>query len=174
MNKGNYISVFFHDERPLLEAVKRLQKNNETIVDVLTPFPVHGIDKALSMKRTRIPVGGFVFGALGAFLAFGFQTWVFTVDYPLIIGGKPYFAAPAFIPITFEMTVLFGGLAMAAAFLIKSGLKPEIEFKPIDERIMDDRFVILVDSTRGKTTAEKVRSSLEGIEVVNINEHTNG
>ncbi len=59
----------------------------------MTPFPVHGMDEALEIKRTRIPVGGFIFGALGAILAFGFQAWVFTVSYPLIIGGKPLFCS---------------------------------------------------------------------------------
>ena len=63
--------------------------------------------KLCEIKRTRIPVVGFIFGALGAILAFGFQAWVFTVSYPLIIGGKPFFSVPTFIPITFECTVLF-------------------------------------------------------------------
>lgn len=168
-----YISVVFDDEVPMLKAVRKLRENNETIIDVLTPFPVHGLDSALSIKRSRIPVGGFVFGALGAILAFGFQAWVFTVDYPLIIGGKPYLAAPAFIPITFEVTVLFGGLAMVAAFLIRSRLKPEITFKPIDDRIMDDRFVILVDSA-DELTIERIKTTLSGIQTFKINEYNNG
>jgi hypothetical protein len=168
MNEKNYISVFFDDERPLLQAVKKLLENNETIADVRSPFPVHGLDELLSMKRTRIPVGGFVFGALGAILAFSFMAWVFTVSYPLIIGGKPFFAVPSFIPITFEMTVLFSGLAMAIAFLVRSKLKPDIYFEPLDSRNTDNIFLILVDSGNGKTTVDKVRSVLEGIQVVEI------
>jgi len=174
MAKNKYISVSFDDEVPMLQAVRKLRENNETILDVLSPFPVHGHDNALSIKRSRIPVGGFIFGALGAVLAFGFQAWVFTVSYPLIIGGKPFFSIPTFIPITFECTVLFGGLAMAAAFLIRSGLKPEITFESIDERITDDHFVILIDSGEDKTTVEKVKSALSGIQTIKINEHTNG
>lgn len=174
MNNSKYISVSFDDEKPLLQAVKKLLENKITIIDVLSPFPVHGMDNALSIKRSRIPVGGFIFGALGAVLAFGFQSWVFTVDYPLIIGGKPYLSAPAFIPITFEVTVLFGGLAMAAAFLIRSKLKPEITFEPIDERIMDDHFIILIDSGKEETSVEKIQSALAGIEIINIKEQTNG
>lgn len=169
-----YISVVFDDEVPMLKAVRKLRDNNETIIDVLTPFPVHGLDNALSIKRSRIPVGGFIFGVIGAILAFGFQVWVFTVDYPLIIGGKPYLAAPAFIPITFEVTVLFGGLAMVAAFLIRSRLKPEITFKPIDDGIMDDRFVILVESGDEITTVDRIKTTLSGIQTLKINEHTNG
>ena len=144
MINRKYISIYFDDEVPLLEAVRKLRDSKEIIVDVLSPFPVHGLDEALSIKRSRIPVGGFIFCALGAILAFGFQAWVFTKSYPLIIGGKPFFSVPTFIPITFEMTVLFAGLSMVAALLIRSKLKPDIRFKPVDERITDDMFVILV------------------------------
>ncbi len=168
MRARNYISIYFDDEVPLLQAVKKLRDSNMIIADVLSPFPVHGIDEALSMKRTRIPVGGFIFGALGALLAFGFQAWVFTVSYPLIIGGKPYFAAPSFIPITFELTVLFSGLSMAAALLIRSRLKPDIRFAAIDKRITDDRFVILVEATDEVTTLKSVTTLLSGIQTIEI------
>jgi hypothetical protein len=168
MKSSNYISIYFDDEVPLLHAVEKLREGKENIIDVLSPFPVHGLDEALSIKRSRIPVGGFIFGALGAILAFGFQAWVFTVSYPLIIGGKPFFSVPTFIPITFEVTVLFAGLSMVAAFLIRSKLKPEISFDPVDERITDDRFVILVGAHDIETTLIRVRSLLAGIQILEI------
>ena len=168
MRNRNYISIFFDDEVPLLQAVRKLRESNEIITDVLSPFPVHGLDEALSIKRSRIPVVGFIFGAIGAILAFGFQAWVFTVSYPLIIGGKPFFAAPAFIPITFEVTVLFAGLSMVAAMLIRSKFKPDIRFVPIDKRITDDRFVILVEAADAKTTLMRVKSVLSGIQTIEI------
>jgi hypothetical protein len=168
MSNTKYITIAFDDEVPLLQAVKKLRENKEIIKDVLSPFPVHGLDEALSMKRTRIPVVGFIFGALGASLAFIFQAWVFTVSYPLIIGGKPFFSVPTFVPITFEVTVLFSGLAMVAALLIRSRLKPEITFSPIDERITDDRFVILVDTPDDEDSLKRVKSILSGIQTVEI------
>jgi Protein of unknown function (DUF3341) len=170
MRSRNYISVYFDDEVPLLEAVRMLREKKETIADVLSPFPVHGLDEALSMRRSRIPVGGFIFGALGAVLAFGFQAWVFTVSYPLIIGGKPFFSVPTFIPITFEVTILFAGLSMVAAFLIRSKLKPDIRFKPFDESVTDDRFVILVEASDEEGTLERVKSILSGINTLEIGE----
>jgi hypothetical protein len=168
MNDRNYISVYLDDEVPLLQVVRKLRDNNETIIDVLTPFPVHGLDEALSMKRSRIPVGGFIFGVLGAILAFGFQAWVFTVSYPLIIGGKPFFAAPAFIPITFELTVLFSGLAMVAALLIRSKMKPDIRFEAIDKSTTDDMFVILIDTKNDVAALERIKSILSGMRIVEI------
>jgi hypothetical protein len=168
MSSRNYIEVYFDDEAPLLQAVKKLRENNETITDVLSPFPVHGLDEALSIKRSRIPVVGFIFGAIGAISAFGFQAWVFTTSYPLIIGGKPFFSVPTFIPITFEVTVLFAGLSMVAALLIRSHLKPEIYFKPVDERITDDRFVILVGTSDEEKSLARVSSILSGIQTAEI------
>ena len=94
MEKKNLITIIFDDEKPLLQAVKKLQESNEKIIDVLTPFPVHGLDKALRMKRTSIPMIGFIFGALGGLLGFVFQAWVFTIDYPLVFGGKPFLSVP--------------------------------------------------------------------------------
>jgi hypothetical protein len=168
MNNRNYILVSFDDEVPLLEAIKKLRDNNEIINDVRSPFPVHGIDEALSIKRSRIPVVGFIFGALGAILAFGFQAWVFTSSYPLIIGGKPFFSVPTFVPITFEVTVLFAGLSMVAALLFRSGLKPEITFDSVEERITDDRFVIMVKAQDDESTLNRIRLLLTGIQTVEI------
>lgn len=168
MNDRNYISIFFSDEEPLILAVKKLLAGNEIILDVRTPFPVHGLEKLLSIKRSRIPVGGFIFGALGAVLAFSFMAWVSTVSYPLISGGKPFFAVPSFIPITFECTVLFAGISMVAALLIRSNLSPDIRFVPLSESITDDMFVILIDSAGGKTTLEKIKATLSDIQVIEI------
>jgi hypothetical protein len=168
MIQRNNILISFDDEVPLLQAVRKLRDNKEIITDVLSPFPVHGLDEALSIKRSRIPVVGFIFGAIGALLAFGFQAWVFTVSYPLIIGGKPFFSVPTFIPITFEVTVLFAGLSMVAAMLIRSKLKPEIRFEPVEARITDDRFVILVEAEDEETTLSRIRSLLSGIHTIEI------
>jgi hypothetical protein len=168
MSKRSFISVVFSDEEPLLSAVKKLRENDVVINDVRTPFPIHGIDEALEMKRTRIPVVGFIFGALGATLAFWFQAWVFTKSYPLIFGGKPFFSVPTFVPITFEVTILFSGLAMVAAFLFRSDLKPDIDFEVIDPRITDDMFVILIDAPDKENSLNKIRSLLSGIQSVEI------
>ena len=169
MENNKFISVSFDDEIPLLQAVKRIQESNEKIIDVLTPFPVHGLDKALGMKRTSIPMIGFIFGALGGLLGFIFQAWVFTVDYPLVFGGKPYLSVPSFIPVTFECTILFAALSMVAAFLIKSRLKPKKDFDPIDPGITDDRFVILVNAGGDEeSTRDNIKSTLAGIQNLEI------
>jgi len=167
MENTNTLTIVFDDEQPMLQAVKKIREAGGQIIDVLTPFPVHGLDPALSMKRSRIPWIGFFGGLLGGLLGFGFQAWVFTVDYPLVFGGKPLLSVPSFIPVTFECTILFAALSMAGAFMIKSKLKPDRDFEPIDPAITDDRFLILVD-TEGDTSADKIRSAISGIKTVEI------
>jgi len=140
-----YISAYFEDEENLLRAAKDLKNNNISIQDVLSPFPIHGLDPILGFKKSLIPTVGFISGAIGTIVAFGFQTWAFTVDYPLFIGGKPHFSIPSFIPITFELTVLFAAFGMVTAFLVRSKLGPGAKKTIHDERITDDHFVIIVD-----------------------------
>ena len=165
MENAKTITIVFDDEQPLLQAVKKIRESGANIIDVFTPFPVHGLDPALSMKRSRIPLVGFIGGAIGGLLGFGFQAWVFTVDYPLVFGGKPMLSVPSFIPVTFECTILFAALSMAGAFFIKSRLKPDKKFEPVDPDITDDKFLILVD---GETSAEKIKTVLSGINTIEI------
>ena len=164
MENRKYITVVFDDEVPLLQAVHKIQENDQTILDVLSPFPVHGLDKALKMKRTRIPFAGFICGLIGGSFGFLFQAWVFTVDYPLVFGGKPYLSAPSFIPVTFELTVLFTAIGMVSALFIRSRFLPRKKFKPIHDRITDDRFVILVEAADNEeSTRSSLQSTLSGI-----------
>jgi len=156
-----YISAYFTDEENLLSATKILKEKNIPILDVLTPFPVHGLDKILELKDSKLPTVGFIAGAIGTLFAFGFQTWAFVVDYPLFIGGKPHFAIPAFIPITFEVTVLFAAFAMVFAFLFRSRLGFGAKNKIHDERITDDRFLIIIDADEKDDHFEEVKAILE-------------
>ena len=94
----------YDDEEILLRAVKQANEDHLEIMDVYTPFPVHGLDPLLGLAESRLHIAGFVYGAIGTLTAFLFMTWVFTRDWPIIFGGKPYWSVPAFIPITFELT----------------------------------------------------------------------
>lgn len=132
----------YDDEVKLIEAVREARAQHLDIHDVFTPFPVHGLDPVLGLAESRLHVGGFVYGACGTLLAFGFMTWVFTRDWPIIFGGKPYFSAPAFIPITFELTVLFAAIGMVVSFYLVCGLGPGAAEENIDDRITDDMFCL--------------------------------
>jgi len=142
MNK--YITAYYMDEEDLMKGLRQMKAKGLKVSDVLTPFPVHGIDKVLEIPRSRLTRVGFIAGAVGAAVAFGFQAWVFTIDYPLNFGGKPFFSVPSFIPVTFELTVLFAAFAMVIALLITNKLSPGTKPLIHDERCTDDRFLVLV------------------------------
>ena len=135
----------YNDEEELLAAVKQANTDHLEIMDVYTPFPVHGLDPLLGLAESRLHQTGFVYGALGTLTAFGFMTWVFTRDWPIIFGGKPYWSVPAFIPITFELTVLFASVGMVVTFYIICGMGPGISNPTLDDRITDDKFCLAFD-----------------------------
>ena len=163
------VSGYYEHPEDLVDAVKEIRKKELPIEDIFTPFPIHGLDELAGLKKSRIPTAGFIAGIIGAVSAFWFMTWIFTVDYPLVFGGKPYLAAPSFIPVTFELTVLFTAVGVASALFIRSRLIPRKSFKPVYERASDDRFVILIDTRENEESARKnIQSLLSGIPIVEI------
>jgi hypothetical protein len=132
----------YDDETDLLSAVKAAKKAHLDIMDVFTPFPVHGLDPALGLSESRLHIAGFVYGMTGTLTGFGFMTWVFTRDWPIIFGGKPYWPVPAFIPVTFELTVLFAAIGMVVTFYTVCGMGPGVTNPTLHDRITDDKFCI--------------------------------
>lgn len=162
MSKSKYIIGVYDDEEKLLRAVDNIQGRGIRIADAYTPFPVHGLPEALGLRRSAIPKVGFWFGALGAVSAILLQTYMLTWDWPIDIGGKPYFPFPSFIPITFELTVLFCALGMVGTYLYINYLKPGYEPTLADPRQTDDRFVLAVsaaDESTDNLTRQAFRDS---------------
>jgi len=136
----------YNDEVDLMKAIKVAKDNHLDIMDVYTPFPVHGLDDVMELSESRLHIAGFIFGALGTLTALGVMTWVFTRDWPIIFGGKPYFSLPAFIPITFELTVLFASIGMVVTFYTICGLGPGVTNPILDTRITDDKFCLAFET----------------------------
>ncbi len=143
----------YDDEEILLKAVRQAKVDHLEIMDVFSPFPIHGLDAALGLSESRLHILGFVFGALGTLTAFLGMTWVFTRDWPIIFGGKPYWSVPAFIPITFELTVLFSSIGMVVAYYTVCGMAPGVVNPNLDDRITDDKFCIAFNAS-GATEEE--------------------
>ena len=137
----------YDDEQVLMDAVKEARSEHLDILDVYTPFPVHGLDPILGLAESRLHIVGFLFGCVGALTAFLGMTWIFTDEWPMIIGGKPYWAVPAFIPITFEITVLFASIGMVVVFYAVNGLSPRAHTEVLHPRITDDKFAIAFDTS---------------------------
>ena len=145
-DKTEILFGLYNDETELMSAVKEAKNKHLEIWNVFTPFPVHGLDPILGLSESRLHIAGFVYGAIGCLFGFLFMTWVFTVDWPIIFGGKPYFSAPAFIPVTFELTVLFAAVGMVITFYTVCGMWPGANRPILDDRITDDKFCIAFDT----------------------------
>ncbi len=139
----------YDDEEILLEGCKKLKASGIHIADVFTPFPVHGIDQVIGLKRTRIAICAFLYGLTGATLATWMMWYMMVTDWPTDVGGKPSFAyfmnVPAFIPITFESTVLCAGHGMVITYLLRCFLLPGVRPKNPDPRTTDDKFLIYLE-----------------------------
>lgn len=146
MGAQRLVYGLYNDEEILLEAVKSANKEHLDIYDVYSPFPVHGLDPLLGLAESRLHIAGFIYGMIGLLTAFLGMSWIFTKDWPIIFGGKPYWSVPSFIPITFEVTVLFASIGMVVTFYIINGLGPGVENVYLDDRITDDKFCIAFDS----------------------------
>lgn len=137
----------------LLEAVKRLKLDGYRVIDTYTPFPVHGMDEAIGLKPSRLPRACLAFAILGLAIALGVQIWTSAYDYPLIVGGKPLAALPAFVPVAFELTVLFAGLGVVASLFLVSGMRPKFKVPNLHPGVNDDRFVVAAEIRAGASFA---------------------
>jgi hypothetical protein len=139
----------FENPKELLKASHRVRQASYTRWDAHSPFPVHGLERAMGQERSKVPWFVLIMGLAGAAVGMLLQWWVSALAYPLVISGKPLFSWPAFIPITFECGVLGGGLGALIGFLMLSKL-PE-HYHPLFhserfEAVSDDKFFISVEA----------------------------
>jgi hypothetical protein len=155
------IHAIFDDEEPLMTSVKSLRSNGIRITNAFTPFPVHGLDTAMGLPRTRLAICAFIYGLTGASLATLMMWYMMVGDWPTDVGGKPSFSyymnVPAFIPITFESTVLCAAHGMAITFFLRSWLVPGAKAKNPDPRTTDDKFMMVVE------TKEENKANVEAL-----------
>jgi hypothetical protein len=164
------IVAVYDDEEVLLDAIETVKKQNVKIDNVYTPFPVHGLEEAIGLQRSRIPTVGFIGGSVGLMTALSLQIFTMTIDWPNNIGGKPILPLPSFIPVSFELTVLFSAFSMVISYFIINNLKPSP--KPpfvYDERQTSDRFVLVMHPTAG-VGAEAIRAAVAGTRALDVRE----
>lgn len=140
--------ALYDDDDLLMHAVKKLRSEKYHIEEVYTPFPVHGLDKAMGLADTRIAITSFLYGCLGLAVAITMMDYIMIQDWPQDIGGKPSFSylenMPAFVPIMFEMTVFFAAHLMVITFYLRSKMWPFKKAENPDIRTTDDRFLVEV------------------------------
>ena len=145
---------FFDGPAALVEATQKVREAEYPDFDAYTPYPVHGLDAAQGLKRSPIPFVTMAAGITGCSCGFLLQYWTSVVDWPLNVGGKPFNSWPAFVPVMFELTILFAGLSTVAAMFILNGL-PNHRRKAFDPRITQDRFALVIEMPSEKSRAGK-------------------
>ena len=108
----SYVLGEFAEERAALDAVRALRAKGHEALDLHSPYPIHGAEEALGLRRSTVPIVALVAGVTGAISGYVLQWWTVGVDWPLNVGNRPPHSPPAFIPITFELGVLFASLTI--------------------------------------------------------------
>ena len=148
METSKVIQAIYTDDDVLLSAVKTVKAEKHHIEEIYTPFPVHGLDKAMGLAPTRIAITSFMYGCVGLVVAIIMMNYIMIDDWPQNIGGKPSFSylenMPAFVPIMFEMTVFFAAHLMVITFYLRSRMWPFKKAENPDIRTTDDHFLMEV------------------------------
>jgi hypothetical protein len=160
----------FEREEDLLQAAAKARQEGWLVVDLYSPYPVHGAAQALGLSRSRLPRAAFVFGLLGLALAFAFQFWASAWDWPINVGNRPWNSLPAFVPVAFEMMVLFAGIGVVLTLLLVCRLYPGKGATPLSSGVTDDRFVLEVRETGAAAGADGLRRLMQECHAIGVEE----
>ena len=155
-----YTAAYFTNEDDLKGSAAEARLRGFEIYDVFSPFPVHGIDTAVGLKPSRITWMAFAGGIIGLLTAVGLQMWTSAYDWAVNIGGKPFNSALLFVPVAFEVTVLFGGLTSVLVLFFLCGLSPWSKKKSF-ARVNDDRFVLVLQHSDSSFSFDRTKELLE-------------
>ncbi|MBI5473786.1 MAG: DUF3341 domain-containing protein [Ignavibacteriae bacterium] len=169
MSRRLLVSVF-GTEHDIVGATNSARSAGYDIVDVYTPFAVHGLDRAQGITPTRLAFVCFGLGLTGALAKLGFQIWTSAWDWPVNVGGKPLISIPAFVPVTFEVMVLFAGVGTVLAFLLRSKLRPGKRAPVIYEGATNDKFVLVMAQNDAAFNIAKVQELFRPFSLVSMEE----
>jgi hypothetical protein len=155
------------DEHQLVKAARKVRESGYTKFEAISPFPLHGIDEAMAIPFSWIPWFTLFCGLSGFAFGTWFTWWASAVDWALIIGGKPMWSLPAFVPIMFELTILFGALGSVGALFFACGL-PQIDPPVIDPAFTSHKFGLFIpedDTGFNSAQIEKILRDAGAVEV---------
>lgn len=161
--------AFFDHPDDILHAAEKVRDQRFDAWDVLTPFPIHGMDDAMGIGRSWMPWVTLMLAGAGLTTALTLQFGTMTFDWPIIISGKPFAAWPSFMPISFELTVLFAGVGTAIIMLLTAGL-PKLKPRILDPRLSSDRFAIWISAEDERFDLAKTRAFLETLHPLEVRE----
>lgn len=166
------VTATFNTPDDIIKVAKKVTQAGYKEFDVNTPYPVHGMDYAMKIKPSKLGFVTLVMGLTGATLALLFMYWTMSVDYRIVIGGKPFFALPAFIPITFEVTVLLATvstiIAMIALFFRLPDNKHPLHDTNYMKSVSVDKYGLVIEASDPKFNKEETSKFLESLNPVSI------
>ena len=169
MEASKVIHAIYNDDDVLLAAVKKVKAERHHIEEIYTPFPVHGLDKAMGLAPTRIAIAAFMYGCVGLAVATLMMNFIMIEDWPQNIGGKPSFSylenMPAFVPIMFELTVFFAAHLMVITFYLRSRMWPFKKAENPDPRTTDDHFLMEIAVHGNEKELEKLLIETGAVEI---------
>jgi len=163
----------FDSARDLVAAARRTREEGYHKIDAYSPFPVEGLAEEIGFRKNSVPLVVLIGGLLGCMSGYALQYWISAVSYPINVGGRPYNSWPAFIVVTFEMTILFAGLAAVLGMLALNGLP--MPYHPVFNVprfafATRDRFFLIIFSSDAKYDAVATRAFLETLGPRSISE----
>ena len=167
------IMAEFDSPTALVEAARKTHQAGYKRIDAYSPFPIEGLAEEIGFQHDEVPLVVLIGGIVGGLTGYLMLYWMSAVDYPLNVGGKPLHSWPAFIVITFEMTILFAGISAVFGMLALNGLP--MPYHPVFNvprfaLASKDRFFLIVFSTDPNYDPAGTRSFLEGLEPRSISE----
>jgi cytochrome b subunit of formate dehydrogenase len=171
------IYAMYDDDDALLDGAKMLVSKGIHVNEVFSPMPIHGIDDVIGVRHTRLGIASFLYGLTGLMLATLGMKYFMIDDWMMNIGGKPSFSylenLPAFIPITFEFTVLCAAHGMAITYLLRNKTLPGMPASNPDPRTTDDMFVMEIRTSENtKYSAGELQALVKSTSIVELDEKT--
>jgi len=164
----------FEDPTSLVAAARRTYDEGYRVFDAFSPFPIHETFEAMHLHDKRVPLMVLGGGILGMLTGLGLQAWVSAVAYPLNIGGRSYLSWPMFIPVTFELTILFAAFAAVFGMFALNGFPmpyhPVFNVERFTAHASQDRFFLAIEATDPKFDRDKTRAFLKGLGATEVND----
>lgn len=171
MSKPYGILALFETAPAIYEAAKAVRKAGYRQWDVYTPFPLHGMDGAMGIKRSRVPVFTFIGGLIGFTTGMGIVWWMNKVNYPLIVAGMPYFDFIFPFPIAYEMTILLAAFGTLGGMFLLNQLPrhhhPIFEYEKF-RHLTDDKFAVVIETDDEQYDPDETRQLLQSLGAVEV------
>ncbi len=163
----------FETAGQLLRAARQAREAGYRKMDAYSPFPIEGLSEEVGFHHTRLPAIVLISGIVGGLSGFGMQYWISKIDYPINVGGRPLNSWPSFIPVTFELTILFAALSAVIGMIALNGLP--MPYHPVFgaprfARASTDRFFLAIEATDDKFDRRETRAFLESLGPMAVSE----